>query len=214
MIILLGYKLGMTQLFESTGKIAIVTVLKIGPCFISQIKQNKFLNLTTIQLGYNSTFVNKITKANVRHFDTKNIILLQFLREYTLPFVKNLFLGKSYTTILLKKNDLICIRSYSIGKGFQGTRKRYNFNKGPMTHGSKNHKKPGSIGQGTTPGRVFVGKKLAGHLGIKKNTLTNIQIVKINYKENLLFVKGTIGGKYGNLVTIFKTSLEKKVKSI
>ena len=201
---ILGYKIGMTQLFDSFGKISTVTILKIGPCFISQINKKNIQTRPTIQLGYNQAFIKNTTKSNRGHFAHNNLIPLKILHEYPINFLKMAFIGKSYTIRLFSKNEYILLSGYSIGKGFQGTLKRHNFKRGPMTHGSKNHKKPGSIGQGTTPGRVFLGKKLAGRLGYKKTTFKNIKILEIDYNENLLFVNGTIPGKIGNFLTIFK----------
>jgi large subunit ribosomal protein L3 len=124
------------------------------------------------------------------------------LHEYKTKEVDSLLLGQKIFVNLFAPGNLVNITGKSIGKGFSGLQKRHNFGRGPMTHGSKNHRAPGSIGAGTTPGRVIPGKKMAGRLGGSKVTVKNLEIIKIDSKENLLIVKGAVPGKPGNLLSI------------
>ena len=126
----------------------------------------------------------------------------KYLHEYKVPDVDNFDLGQSISMETFVDFSTITITGKSIGKGFAGNQKRHNFGRGPMTHGSKNHRAPGSIGAGTTPGRVIPGKKMAGRLGGSKVTVKNLEIIKIDSKENLLIVKGAVPGKPGNLLSI------------
>jgi large subunit ribosomal protein L3 len=127
---------------------------------------------------------------------------LKYLHEYKVKDLEEFSLAQVVTTDIFKEGQLVDVTGKSIGKGFVGLQKRYNFSRGPMTHGSKNHRAPGSIGMGTTPGRVYKGKKMAGHLGNKKITVTNLEIIKIESDKNILLVKGAIPGKPGNLVSL------------
>ena len=130
---------------------------------------------------------------------------LRYLKEYKTNSIDNLNLGTTLSVETFNTGDTVAITGKTIGKGFAGTVKRHNFTRGPMTHGSKNHREPGSIGMGTTPGRVYPGKRMAGRLGGKKTTIKNLQVVLINPENNLLVVKGAVPGKVGNLLSIQKT---------
>jgi len=129
---------------------------------------------------------------------------LKYLKEYRIQSSAGESLGATISVTSFNLGDKVSITGKTIGKGFAGTVKRHNFTRGPMTHGSKNHREPGSIGMGTTPGRVYPGKKMAGRLGGKQTTIKNLQIVLINPENNLLVVKGAIPGKLGNLLSIKK----------
>jgi large subunit ribosomal protein L3 len=202
MIILLGYKIGMTQFFTNFSTIDPVTIIKVGTCFISKLIFNNNFKLQKIQLSYKPLEIKKLAHSNVGYFKHKNLLPLKIVKEYKLSKIQNYKIGQIINIHSFKENQFINISSSSNGKGFLGVHQRYKFNKGLMTHGSKNHKKPGSIGQGTTPGRVFKGKKLAGHSGNKKQTIKNLKILKIDFKENLLFIKGSICGKIGNVLEL------------
>ena len=131
-------------------------------------------------------------------------VWLEYLKEYRVESSTSTPLGSVLSVDLFNIGDRISVSGKTIGKGFAGTVKRHNFTRGPMTHGSKNHREPGSIGMGTTPGRVYPGKRMAGRLGGKQTTIKNLQIVLINLENNLLVVKGAIPGKLGNLLSIKK----------
>lgn len=199
---LLGRKIGMTQLFNNTGLSIPVTILQVGPCMITHIKTIKSDQYQAIQLGYLEVKTNKLTKPEIGHLNKGGAPPLKYLKEYKVNSLKNFKVGQIITVNNFKVGSLVNVSGLSIGKGFTGYQKRHNFSRGPMSHGSKNHRQPGSIGAGTTPGRVFPGKKMAGRMGYEKVTIKNLQIVDINTNEHLVVVKGAIPGKAGNLISI------------
>ena len=201
---ILGTKLGMTQIFDESGLAIPVTVIKAGPCTVTQIKTIETDGYSAIQMGYNETKSKLLTKSRLGHLQKAGIGPLKYLREYKTNSTVVPSLGSTLSVDLFGLGDKVSIAGKTIGKGFSGTVKRHNFTRGPMTHGSKNHREPGSIGMGTTPGRVYPGKKMAGRLGNKQTTVKNLQIVLINIEHNLLVIKGAVPGKLGNLLIIKK----------
>lgn len=201
-ISMLGIKIGMTQIFNNKGSAIPVTVLKLGPCFITQIKTVTSDGYNAIQIGYLEISNHKLSKAETGHFNKTGSPILKHLKEYRVECCEKFILGQTITTGELKVGELIDVSGKSIGKGFTGYQKRHKFSRGPMSHGSKNHRQPGSIGAGTTPGRVFPGKKMAGRMGGQKVTIKNLQIIDINTEEHIVIVKGAIPGKPGNLISI------------
>lgn len=192
----------MTQIFDETGLTIPVTVIQAGPCVITQIKTQKQNGYNAVQLGYMLTNPRKLTKAQLGHLKKTDSPSLLHLREYKVEQINNFSLGQSITIHNFEIGQTINISGQSIGKGFSGYQKRHNFKRGPMSHGSKNHRAPGSIGPGTTPGRVFPGKRMAGQHGSKQVTISKIKIVGIDKEQNLLIVKGNVPGKSGNLLNI------------
>lgn len=199
---LLGTKIGMTQVFNNQGCVIPVTVLQIGPCFITQIKTIESDGYSAIQIGYLETKTNNLSQAEVGHLKKSGTPALRHLKEYRVKPCKEFKLGQDITTNKLKVGDLVDISGKSIGKGFTGYQKRHHFSRGPMSHGSKNHRQPGSISAGTTPGRVFPGKKMAGRMGGNKVTIKNLQIVDIHIDKHLVVVKGSVPGKPGSVISI------------
>nr|QVY58358.1 50S ribosomal protein L3 [Kappaphycus striatus] len=199
---LLGRKIGMTQLFSSTGCSIPVTILQVGPCMVTHIKTITSNEYQAIQLGYLEVNTNQLTKPQIGHLVKAGAPPLKYLKEYKVKSLKNFKVGQIITINEFKIGSLVNVSGLSIGKGFTGYHKRHNFSRGPMSHGSKNHRQPGSIGAGTTPGRVFPGKKMAGRMGYRKVTMKNLQIVDINLDEHLVVVRGAIPGKAGNLISI------------
>nr|YP_010903509.1 ribosomal protein L3 [Hypnea cryptica]WCH55962.1 ribosomal protein L3 [Hypnea cryptica] len=199
---LLGKKVGMTQIFSNTGEAIPVTILQLGPCMITQIKNTELHGYKAIQIGYSATNKNNLTQPQLGHLNKVNAPPFKYLKEYKIKSINNFEIGQIITVNRLKIGDLVNVSGYSIGKGFTGYQKRHHFSRGPMSHGSKNHRQPGSIGAGTTPGRVFPGKKMAGRMGHKKITIKNLQIVDINSDKHIVIIKGSIPGKPGNLISI------------
>jgi len=199
---MLGHKIGMTQIFDESGNVIPVTVLHVGPCLVTQIKTVLTDGYDAIQLGYDAILPKKLTKPQQGHLKKAGSSSLKYLHEYKIGNVENFILGQLISIDNFETSSAITVTGKSIGKGFAGNQKRHNFGRGPMTHGSKNHRAPGSIGAGTTPGRVIPGKKMAGRLGGNKVTTKNLEIIKIDSKENLLIVKGAVPGKPGNLLNI------------
>lgn len=201
---ILGTKLGMTQIFDESGLAIPVTIIKAGPCTVTQIKTVDTDGYNSIQLGYLETQSKLLNKPELGHLRKTGSPPLKYLKEYRVESSTSTPLGSVLSVDLFTIGDKISVTGKTIGKGFAGTVKRHNFTRGPMTHGSKNHREPGSIGMGTTPGRVYPGKRMAGRLGGKQTTIKNLQIVLINLENNLLVVKGAIPGKLGNLLSIKK----------
>nr|YP_010196811.1 ribosomal protein L3 [Gracilaria cliftonii]UAD84615.1 ribosomal protein L3 [Gracilaria cliftonii] len=199
---LLGKKIGMTQIFDQQGKAVPVTILELGPCLVTEIKNVVSHGYNSIQLGYIQVKENKLNKAQVGHLHRYNMPHVKYLKEYRVDSLKDFEIGKWITVGDFKINQNISVSSMSIGKGFAGCTKKHNFSRGPMSHGSKNHRQPGSIGAGTTPGKVFAGKKMAGRMGGKKVTIQNLKIIDIKTNNNIIVVKGSIPGKPGNIVSI------------
>ena len=199
---LLGHKIGMTEIFDKTGKVITVTVLKVDPCIITQIKTDLNDGYNAIQIGYKEISNFKLTQAQLGHLQKSNIQPLKYLKEFQISNPKDFQVGQVLYVDTFTLGQFVNITGKSSGKGFSGLQKRHNFSRGPMTHGSKNHRQPGSIGMGTDPGRVLPGKKMAGHLGNSNVTIKNLKIVEIIVEENILVVKGSVPGKPGNLLTI------------
>jgi large subunit ribosomal protein L3 len=202
---ILGTKLGMTQTFDPAGLAIPVTIIKAGPCTITQIKSLENDGYNAIQIGYLITRNKLLNKAELGHLAKTDSASFKHLKEYKTKTVDSQLLKTTVSIDLFKIGDKVSVTAKTIGKGFAGTVKRHNFTRGPMTHGSKNHREPGSIGMGTTPGRVYPGKRMAGRLGGKNATIKNLSVILIDKEDSLLVVKGSIPGKVGNLVSIKKT---------
>lgn len=199
---LFGNKVGMTQVFDEAGLALPVTVIRVGPCLVTQIKTKKVDGYDAIQIGYSQVPLKKLTKPQIGHLKKAQAPPLKYLGEYTSANIHEFSLGQSLSVDLFKIGQLVNISGTSIGKGFTGNPKRHNFKRGPMTHGSKNHRAPGSIGPGTTPGRVFPGKKMPGQYGAKQITIAKLEVLGMDASQNLLIVKGSVPGKPGNLLNI------------
>jgi large subunit ribosomal protein L3 len=199
---LLGNKIGMTQIFDESGNIIPVTILKVGPCVVTQVKTKSKDGYDSIQIGYGNVLSKALTQPELGHLQKSNIQPLKYLKEFKITKENEFSIGQILNVDSFSTGQFVNIRGKSIGKGFSGLQKRHNFTRGPMTHGSKNHRAPGSIGMGTTPGRVLPGKKMAGQLGNKITTIKKLKIIQINTEENVLVIKGSVPGKPGNLLSI------------
>ena len=199
---LLGNKIGMTQIFDDSGNIIPVTILKVGPCVVTQVKTTAKDGYDSIQIGYGDVSSKSLTQPELGHLQKSNIQPLKYLKEFRVSSEDEFQIGQILKVDSLSPGQLVNIRGKSIGKGFAGLQKRHNFTRGPMTHGSKNHRAPGSIGMGTTPGRVLPGKKMAGQLGNKITTIQKLKVIQVNLEENILVIKGSVPGKPGNLLSI------------
>ena len=199
---LLGNKIGMTQIFDESGNIIPVTIIKVGPCIITQIKTKVKDGYDAIQVGYSNTSNKLLTQSELGHLQKSNIQPLKYLKEFRINNVAEFEVGQILNVNLLSVDQLVNIKGKTVGKGFSGLQKRHNFTRGPMTHGSKNHRAPGSIGMGTTPGRVLPGKKMAGQMGNKLTTIKKLKVIQLSSEENILIIKGSVPGKPGNLLSI------------
>ena len=198
---LFAKKVGMTQIFDESGTIHAVTLLKSEECQVSQIKTSSTDGYNSVQLAYGAHSVTKLTRPHRGHLEKNCSKPLKAFAEFRVDEPSNFNLGQDITLDLFPVGQKIKVTGKSIGKGFSGNQKRHNFSRGPMTHGSKNHRLPGSIGAGSTPGRVYPGKKMAGHLG---GTLisTNSEVMFVNTEEEILVIKGSVPGKKNTILKI------------
>jgi large subunit ribosomal protein L3 len=199
---LLGNKIGMTQIFDESGNIIPVTILKVGPCIITQVKTKLKDGYDSIQVGYGNISSKALNQPELGHLQKSKIQPLKYLKEFHISSEDDFQLGQVLKIDSFSPGQFVNIKGKSIGKGFSGLQKRHNFARGPMSHGSKNHRAPGSIGMGTTPGRVLPGKKMAGQLGNKITTIKKLKVIQVNLEENILLIKGSVPGKPGNLLSV------------
>ena len=199
---ILGKKLGMSQFFDDTGKSIPVTVIEAGPCRITQLKSTSTDGYTAVQLGFGDIREKLVNKPAAGHLAKTGDEPLRHLREYRVDSVEGLSLGSSITVSDFEAGQKVDVSGDTMGRGFAGLQKRHGFSRGPMSHGSKNHREPGSIGAGTTPGRVYPGKRMAGRYGGKQITTKGLVILKVDTERNLLVVKGSVPGKPGSLLNI------------
>ena len=199
---LLGSKIGMTQIFDKSGNTIPVTILKVGPCVITQIKTKSKDGYNSVQIGYGSTSKKALNQPKLGHLKKSNLQPLKYLKEFSIAEAQNFHVGQTLNVDYFSPGQLVHVQGKTVGKGFSGLQKRHNFTRGPMTHGSKNHRAPGSIGMGTTPGRVLPRKKMAGQLGNTNITVKKLKIIQTNLEENILVLKGSVPGKPGNLLSI------------
>ena len=197
-----GKKLGMTHIFDKDGSSVPVTLIKAEPCQISQIKTEETDGYNAVQIAYSEKKATRISKPISGHLEKAGLKGLAKFGEFRIDEPNDFNLGEAISVESFTVGQKIKITGQSIGKGFAGLQKRHNFSRGPMTHGSKNHRLPGSIGAGTTPGRVYPGKKMAGRLGNKVTTITNSEVLLIDIDENILVLKGSVPGKRKNMLKI------------
>jgi large subunit ribosomal protein L3 len=192
----------MTQIFDEKGTILPVTILKTGLCQISQIKTVNTDGYNAVQVAYGEEKLNKLNKPTLGHLKKIGDRGFKSFGEFRVSKPEEFKLGQVIKIDTFSVGQKVRVTGKSIGKGFAGNQKRNNFSRGPMTHGSKNHRLPGSIGAGSTPGRVYPGKKMAGQLGNEIVTLKNTEIVYVNSEDSILVLKGSIPGKKNAVLKI------------
>ncbi len=202
---LLGKKIGMTNVFSSDGKLVPVTVVQVGPCVVTQIKTIESDGYNALQLGFDEKPVEKLNKPMAGHLKKASDKGFRVLREFRTDDTENVEAGTIVGIDMFAVGDKVNISGISKGRGFQGTIKRHGFQRGPETHGSRNHRKPGSIGNSAWPGKVFKGKKLPGHMGVNRETVKNLTIIDIKHDDNLLLVKGPVPGFKTGILEVRKT---------
>jgi large subunit ribosomal protein L3 len=199
---ILGKKLGMSQFFDPEGRSIPVTLIEAGPCRITQLKSEATDGYAAVQLGFGDIREKLVNRPARGHLTKSGDELLRHLREYRVDTVDGLELGSEITVAAFEAGQKVDVSGDTMGRGFAGYQKRHGFSRGPMTHGSKNHREPGSTGAGTTPGRVYPGKRMAGRYGGKQTTTRGLVILKVDTERNLLVVKGSVPGKPGSLLDI------------
>jgi large subunit ribosomal protein L3 len=199
---LFAKKVGMTQIFDQSGTILPVTILKVGLCKVSQLKTVIPDGYNAVQVAYGKQNLKKLNKPTIGHLKKIGTYGFRHFGEFRVSEPKDLKLGQIIGVDIFSVGQNVRVTGKSIGKGFAGNQKRHNFSRGPMTHGSKNHRLPGSIGAGSTPGRVYPGKKMSGRLGGGMVTLKNSEVLYINSQDGVLVLKGSVPGKKGNILKI------------
>ena len=205
---LLGKKLGMTQIFDKDGKVIPVTVIEAGPCTVVQVKTKDADGYEAVQLGFGEVKAKKVTKPAAGHFKKANVEPKKHLREFRLETI-SYNVGDELKADVFTAGESVDITGTTKGKGFQGVIKRHGQSRGPMGHGSMYHRRPGSMGPTSTPGRVFKGKKLPGHMGMQQVTIQNLEIVSVDLDKNVILVKGSVPGNKGAILKI-KDSVKSK----
>ena len=198
---ILGKKLGMTQIFTEEGIVVPVTVVEAGPNVVTQVKTVEKDGYNAIQVGFEDAKEKSLNKPQKGHLAAANV-LKKHLKEFRVDAVEEFTVGQEIKADLFAAGEKIDVTGTSKGKGFQGPIKRHGQSRGPESHGSRYHRRPGSMGACSFPGRVFKNKKLAGHMGSVKVTVQNLEVVRVDADKNLILVKGAIPGPKGSMVTI------------
>lgn len=208
---ILGKKIGMTQIFAEDGKVIPVTVVEAGPCTVVQIKTEETDGYKAVQLGYGEIREKLVNKPLAGHYKKAGVEVKRYLREFRTEETVNV--GDQIDVTAFEIGDRVDVTGISKGKGFQGVIKRHGQHRGPMTHGSRYHRRPGSMGACSYPGEVFKGKGLPGHTGCEKVTVQGLNIAGVLPERNLLLVKGALPGANGQLVVIKAAVKKLKAKN-
>ena len=206
---LIGKKVGMTQIFDEQGKVIPVTVIEAGPCTVVQVKTVETDGYNAIQLGFGDVKEHKVIKPIKGHYTKSNLTPKKHLREFRVDSTEDVKVGDEIKADTFEVGDKLDIQGTSKGKGFQGVIKRHGQSRGPMGHGSMYHRRPGSMGPTSTPGRVFKGKKLPGHMGHETVTIQNLEVVRTDLDKNVILVKGSVPGATGSILKL-KISVKSK----
>ena len=198
---ILGRKIGMTQIFTEAGEVVPVTVVEAGPVVVTQVKTIENDGYNAVQVGFVDAKEKSLNKPQKGHLAAANT-LKKHLKEFRVESVDAYTVGQEIKADVFATGEMIDVTGISKGKGFQGPIKRHGQSRGPESHGSRYHRRPGSMGACSYPGRVFKNKKLAGHMGSVKVTVQNLEIVRVDADKNFILVKGAIPGAKGSVVTI------------
>ena len=199
---ILTTKIGMTQIFNEDGVLTPVTVLQAGPCVVTQVKTVENDGYSAIQVGFGDIREKLVNKPMKGHFAKAGVANKRFVKEFRLEDAESYTLGQEIKADVFAAGDKVDATAKSKGKGFQGAIKRHGQSRGPMAHGSKYHRHAGSNGSATTPGRVFKGKHMPGHMGAVRVTVQNLEVVRVDAEQNLILVKGSVPGPKKSLVMI------------
>ncbi len=199
---IIGRKLGMTQIFTEEGKVVPVTVVSAGPCAIIQKKSVDNDGYSSVKVGYEDIREKLVTKPVKGQFDKAGVSPKRIIKEFKLDDVDSYEIGSEIKADVFVAGDKIDVSGVSKGKGFQGTIKRWNMHRGPMSHGSKSHRVVGSMGAASDPSRTFKNKRMPGHMGARNTTVLNLEVVKVMPEKNLILIKGGIPGPKRGYVVI------------
>jgi large subunit ribosomal protein L3 len=206
---LLGKKIGMTNVFSSDGRLVPVTVLQVGPCVVTQVKTDETDGYTALQIGFDEKPVERLNKPIAGHLKKATDKGFRVLKEFRADNVEDVEAGAVLGIDMFSVGEKVTVTGISKGRGFQGTIKRHGFSRGPETHGNRNHRKPGSVGNSAWPGKIIKGKKMPGHMGVDKTTVKNLTIVDIKHDDNLLLVKGAVPGFKTGIIEVRKADVKK-----
>ena len=198
---ILGRKIGMTRIFTEAGEVVPVTVVEAGPVVVTQVKTIEKDGYNAVQVGFVDAKEKSLNKPQKGHLAAANT-LKKHLKEFRVESVDAYTVGQEIKADVFASGEMIDVTGISKGKGFQGPIKRHGQSRGPESHGSRYHRRPGSMGACSYPGRVFKNKKLAGHMGSVKVTVQNLEVVRVDAEKNFILVKGAIPGAKGSVVTI------------
>ena len=198
---ILGKKIGMTQIFTEAGEVVPVTVVEAGPVVVTQVKTIENDGYNAVQVGFVNAKEKSLNKPQKGHLAAANT-LKKHLKEFRVESVDAYTVGQEIKADVFATGEMIDVTGISKGKGFQGPIKRHGQSRGPESHGSRYHRRPGSMGACSYPGRVFKNKKLAGHMGSVKVTVQNLEVVRVDADKNFILVKGAIPGAKGSIVTL------------
>ncbi len=201
-MMLIGKKIGMTQMFEASGKVVPVSVIEAGPCPIVQVKTAEKEGYTAIQIGFDEVKESRMSKAENGHCKKANVATRRILREMRVDDAGNFKVGDMLDVKMFAGAKIVHVTGTSKGKGFAGTIRRYHFQRGRKTHGNKNYREPGSVGASAFPSRIFPGKRAPGRMGGVQRTTRNLTLVQIDAENNLLFIKGSIPGANNGIVFV------------
>ncbi len=199
---ILGRKLGMTQIFDENGKVVPVTVIEAGPCVVTQIKTEEKEGYVAIQVGFDDIREKLVNKPRQGQFKKAGVSLKRILREFRLEDVSAYEVGQEILADVFDAGERVDVSGVSKGKGFQGVIKRWNASRGPMSHGSKFHRAPGSMGASSDPSRTFKNKHMPGHMGNVNTTVLNLKVAKVMPEKNLILIKGGVPGPNKGYVVI------------
>ena len=199
---IIGRKVGMTQIFDEKGNAIPVTVIEAGPCVVAQVKTEETDGYNAVQLGFGDVKDKHINKPEAGHFAKAKLANKKHLREFRLDSIEGIKVGDEVKADVFVAGEKVDVQGTSKGKGFQGVIKRHGQSRGPMGHGSMYHRRPGSMGSTSTPGRVFKGKKLPGHMGRVTVTIQNLDVVKVDMDKNVLLIKGSVPGTKGAILKV------------
>ena len=199
---ILTTKVGMTQVFSEDGVLTPVTVLQAGPCVVTQVKTVENDGYSAVQVGFGDIREKLVNKPKKGHFAKAGVTAKRFLKEFRLEDAESYTLGQEIKADVFAAGDKVDATAKSKGKGFQGAITRHGQSRGPMAHGSKYHRHAGSNGSATTPGRVFKGKHMPGHMGAVRVTVQNLEVVSVDAEKNLILVKGAVPGPKKSLVML------------
>ncbi|MBQ5678139.1 MAG: 50S ribosomal protein L3 [Clostridia bacterium] len=202
---ILAKKLGMTQIFDETGKVIPVTVIEAGPNAVIQKKTVENDGYEAVQVGFVDLKDKKTNKPTKGHFAKAGVTPKKFIKEFRLDDVSALNVGDEIKADIFEAGEKVDVAGISKGKGYAGTIKRWGQHRGPMTHGSGYHRGPGSMGMCSDPGRVFKGKRLPGHMGVERVTIQNLAVVRVDAEKNIILIKGGVPGPKGGLLIVKNT---------